>query len=267
MTRTPSAGRPLKDTVHRNLWKRLATVIVFVVCFLAAKDATETDFGEAIANMGQAADFFSNLLSPDWAYFAKVWMPLVQTIRMSVVGTSLGLLFGVPFAFLCTSNVTGNRVVATVARVVMDIIRTIPTLLLAALVVAFMGIGQVSGIITIAVFTFGIIGQLIYQSIEISDPGPVEAARSVGANRMQIATWSILPQIGQDIASYAMYAFEINIRASVILGYVGAGGVGVLLNSSLSLMRYDRVSLVILTVLALVVIVDWVSEIIRKRLR
>ena len=260
MTRTPSAGRPLKDTVHRNLWKRLATVIVFVVCFLAAKDATETDFGEAIANMGQAADFFSNLLSPDWAYFAKVWMPLVQTIRMSVVGTSLGLLFGVPFAFLCTSNVTGNRVV-------MDIIRTIPTLLLAALVVAFMGIGQVSGIITIAVFTFGIVGQLIYQSIEISDPGPVEAARSVGANRMQIATWSILPQIGQDIASYAMYAFEINIRASVILGYVGAGGVGVLLNSSLSLMRYDRVSLVILTVLVLVVIVDWVSEIIRKRLR
>lgn len=253
MTRTPSAGRPLKDTVHRNLWKRLATVIVFVVCFLAAKDATETDFGEAIANMGQAADFFSNLLSPDWAYFAKVWMPLVQTIRMSVVGTSLGLLFGVPFAFLCTSNVTGNRVVAT--------------LLLAALVVAFMGIGQVSGIITIAVFTFGIVGQLIYQSIEISDPGPVEAARSVGANRMQIATWSILPQIGQDIASYAMYAFEINIRASVILGYVGAGGVGVLLNSSLSLMRYDRVSLVILTVLVLVVIVDWVSEIIRKRLR
>ncbi len=194
-------------------------------------------------------------------------MPLVQTIRMSVVGTSLGLLFGVPFAFLCTSNVTGNRVVATVARVVMDIIRTIPTLLLAALVVAFMGIGQVSGIITIAVFTFGIVGQLIYQSIEISDPGPVEAARSVGANRMQIATWSILPQIGQDIASYAMYAFEINIRASVILGYVGAGGVGVLLNSSLSLMRYDRVSLVILTVLVLVVIVDWVSEIIRKRLR
>ena len=266
MTRTPSAGRPLKDTVHRNLWKRLATVIVFVVCFLAAKDATETDFGEAIANMGQAADFFSNLLSPDWAYFAKVWMPL-QTIRMSVVGTSLGLLFGVPFAFLCTSNVTGNRVVATVARVVMDIIRTIPSLLLAALVVAFMGIGQVSGIITIAVFTFGIVGQLIYQSIEISDPGPVEAARSVGANRMQIATWSILPQIGQDIASYAMYAFEINIRASVILGYVGAGGVGVLLNSSLSLMRYDRVSLVILTVLVLVVIVDWVSEIIRKRLR
>ena len=194
-------------------------------------------------------------------------MPLVQTIRMSVVGTSLGLLFGVPFAFLCTSNVTGNCVVATVARVVMDIIRTIPTLLLAALVVAFMGIGQVSGIITIAVFTFGIVGQLIYQSIEISDPGPVEAARSVGANRMQIATWSILPQIGQDIASYAMYAFEINIRASVILGYVGAGGVGVLLNSSLSLMRYDRVSLVILTVLVLVVIVDWVSEIIRKRLR
>lgn len=172
-----------------------------------------------------------------------------------------------PFAFLCTSNVTGNRVVAMVARVVMDIIRTIPTLLLAALVVAFMGIGQVSGIITIAVFTFGIVGQLIYQSIEISDPGPVEAARSVGANRMQIATWSILPQIGQDIASYAMYAFEINIRASVILGYVGAGGVGVLLNSSLSLMRYDRVSLVILTVLVLVVIVDWVSEIIRKRLR
>jgi len=108
--------------------------------------------------------------------------------------------------------------------------------------------------------------QLIYEAIETIDKGPIEAAKSVGANKMQIAVWSIYPQINQQIISYSLYAFEVNIRASTVLGYVGAGGIGVLLNSSLSLMRYDRVSIIILFILVVVGIIDAFSENVRKRL-
>ncbi|KAE8129153.1 MULTISPECIES: phosphonate ABC transporter, permease protein PhnE [Bifidobacterium] len=259
--------RALSQTVHRHLWRNLATFALIVVCVLGASSVTGTSLIDAFENADQAADFFSNLLHPDWPYFAKLWIPLLQTIRMSVVGTVLGLVFAIPFAFLCTRIVTSNRALTAASRIIMDIVRTIPNLLLAALIVAFVGIGQVSGILTIAIFTFGVVGQLVYQTIDTVDPGPLEAAHSVGANRTQTAVWAVAPQVRDDIASYALYAFEINIRASVVLGYVGAGGLGVLLNSSLSLQRYDRVSLVILTVLVLVVAVDWLSGSIRRRLR
>ena len=145
-------------------------------------------------------------------------------------------------------------------------IRTIPNLLLAALLVAVIGIGEFTGVMTIAVFTFGMVSQLIYEAIETIDYGPIEAAESIGANKVQTAVWSVFPQILNQIASYTFYALEINVRASTVLGYVGAGGIGVILNSSLALLRYDRVSVIILMILVVVIIVDGLSEAIRRRL-
>ena len=154
-------------------------------------------------------------------------------------------------------------VISGIIRFFLDVIRTIPNLLLAALLVAVIGIGEFTGVMTIAVFTFGMVSQLIYEAIETIDYGPIEAAESIGANKVQTAVWSVFPQILNQIASYTFYALEINVRASTVLGYVGAGGIGVILNSSLALLRYDRVSVIILVV---VIIVDGLSEAIRRRL-
>ncbi|MGK9340598.1 ABC transporter permease subunit, partial [Melissococcus plutonius] len=171
-----------------------------------------------------------------------------------------------PFACLGTTTITRNPIITTILRFFMSIIRTIPNLLLAALFVAMIGIGEFTGVLTIAVFTFGMVSQLIYEAIETVEHGTIEAADSVGATKTQAAFWVILPQISHQIFGYALYAFEINVRASTVLGYVGAGGIGVILNSSLSLLRYDRVSIIILAILIVVTIIDWISEIIRKKL-
>ena len=120
--------------------------------------------------------------------------------------------------------------------------------------------------LTIAVFTFGLVSQLVYEAIETIDEGPVEAAESVGANKVQIAFWSVAPQIMSQVAGYTLYALEVNVRASTVLGYVGAGGIGVILNSSLALLQYDRVSVIILMILVVVAVVDAVSEAARRRL-
>ncbi len=256
----------LKDTVHFNWYKHLFIAIIIAICLVASAGVTGADFTEVFGNAEQMSIFMARFLQPDFAYIPNIIGPMISTLQMSVVGTAIGVAFAVPVAFLATTTVTGNQVLTTVVRFFLDIVRTIPNLLLAALMVAIMGIGELTGVLTIAVFTFGMVSQLIYEAIETVDEGPIEAAESVGANKAQIAFWSVAPQIMSQVAGYTLYALEVNVRASTVLGYVGAGGIGVILNSSLALLQYSRVSVIILMILVVVAIVDGVSEAARRRL-
>lgn len=253
----------LKDTIHFNWYKHLFIVLVIGLCVAASAGVTEADILDVFGNLEQMSGFLSRFLKPDFSYIPKLIGPMISTLQMSVVGTALGVVFAVPVAFLGTTVVTGNRVVTSAIRFFLDIIRTIPNLLLAALMVAIVGIGEFTGVMTIAVFTFGLVSQLVYEAI---DEGPIEAAVSVGANKVQVAFWSVAPQIMSQVAGYTFYALEVNVRASAVLGYVGAGGIGIILNSSLALLQYDRVSIIILLILVVVAAVDGLSEAIRRRL-
>ena len=255
----------LKDTIHFNWYKHLFIVLVIGLCVTASAAVTEADILDVLGNLEQMSGFLSRFLRPDFAYIPKLIGPMISTLQMSVTGTALGVLFAVPVAFLGTTVVTGNRLVTSAIRFFLDIVRTIPNLLLAALMVAIVGIGEFTGVMTIAVFTFGLVSQLVYEAIEAIDEGPIEAAVSVGA-KVQVAFWSVAPQIMSQVAGYTFYALEVNVRASAVLGYVGAGGIGIILNSSLALLQYDRVSVIILLILAVVAAVDGLSEAIRRRL-
>ena len=256
----------LKDTIHFNWYKHLFIVLVIGLCVTASAAVTEADILDVLGNLEQMSGFLSRFLRPDFAYIPKLIGPMISTLQMSVTGTALGVLFAVPVAFLGTTVVTGNRLVTSAIRFFLDIVRTIPNLLLAALMVAIVGIGEFTGVMTIAVVTFGLVSQLVYEAIEAIDEGPIEAAVSVGANKVQVAFWSVAPQIMSQVAGYTFYALEVNVRASAVLGYVGAGGIGIILNSSLALLQYDRVSVIILLILAVVAAVDGLSEAIRRRL-
>ena len=251
----------LKDTIHFNWYKHLFIVLVIGLCVTASAAVTEADILDVLGNLEQMSGFLSRFLRPDFAYIPKLIGPMISTLQMSVTGTALGVLFAVPVSFLGTTVVTGNRLVTSAIRFFLDIVRTIPNLLLAALMVAIVGIGEFTGVMTIAVFTFGLVSQLVYEAIEAIDEGPIEAAVSV-----QVAFWSVAPQIMSQVAGYTFYALEVNVRASAVLGYVGAGGIGIILNSSLALLQYDRVSVIILLILAVVAAVDGLSEAIRRRL-
>ncbi|MNP54584.1 Phosphate-import permease protein PhnE [compost metagenome] len=115
-------------------------------------------------------------------------------------------------------------------------------------------------------FSFGIIAKLTYESLEAIDPGPLEAMTAVGANRIQLIIFGVIPQALPAFISYLLYTFEINIRAATVLGFVGAGGIGLLLNQSLGLFRYDRAATIIILTLAVVLIIDYASTSIRRKL-
>mgnify|MGYP000990501202 FL=1 len=184
---------------------------------------------------------------------------------MSVLGTLLGVFLAIPVSLLATEMITRNKLITGIVRLFLNIIRTIPNTLLAAILVAVIGIGEGTGVLTLTIFTFGLVSQLFYETIETIDTAPLEACESVGANKLKTAVWAVWPQILPSVISYSFYALEINIRSSTVLGYVGAGGIGIVLNASMGLFKYDRVSLVLLTIFVLVALVDMLSEWMRRK--
>ena len=248
----------IKDTVHFEWYKHLFIALLLLVFLYASIVSTDANFEQLAGNIGQVGVFLKKLAHPQFSYLPKLVDPMVKTLKMSALGTALGILLAIPFAFLATTVVTDNRIITGVCRFFLNVIRTIPNLLLASLLVAIVGIGEATGVLTIAIFTFGMASQLIFESIETIDLSPVEAATAVGANKLKVAVWAI---------SYTFYAFELNVRASTVLGYVGAGGIGVKLNEALGLFKYERVSIIILFIFAVVVLVDALSEAIRRRLK
>lgn len=256
----------IKDTVHFQWYKSFFIVFIIVICFIGSSILTDASFVDAISNLDQAGLFMKELSNPDFSYFPKLIDPMIKTLKMSALGSLIGVIFAIPVSFLATTIFTKNEIVTQFFRLILNVIRTIPNLLLAALLVAIIGIGDATGVITIAIFTFGMVSQLIYEAIETIDLAPIESCESVGANKLQVAIWAIWPQIMLNVLSYFFYAFEINVRASVVLGYVGAGGIGVTLSNALGLFRYDRASLIIITIFVVVLIIDNLSEYIRGRL-
>ena len=132
----------LKDTVHFEWYKHLLIVFLLAVCIFGSAVVTDADFSEVFSNLDQVGIFLGRLMHPDFSYLPKLLDPMAKTLKMSVVGTVLGVIVAVPVAFLGTTVVTRNLVVTTVMRFIMDIVRTIPNLLLAALLVAVIGIGE-----------------------------------------------------------------------------------------------------------------------------
>lgn len=256
----------IKDTVHFQWYKSFFVGFVIFICFIGSSILTEASLTEVIQNLGNAGEFLKELIKPDFSYLPKIIGPMIKTLKMSVLGTVVGVAFAIPVSFLATTIFTKNELITQFFRLILNIIRTIPNLLLAALLVAIIGIGDATGVVTIAVFTFGVVSQLIFETIETIDLMPIESAEAVGARKLQVAVWAIWPQIMLNVLSYFFYAFEINVRASVVLGYVGAGGIGVTLSNALGLFRYDRASLIILAIFIVVMAIDKLSEAIRGRL-
>lgn len=246
--------------------KTLSTIVLILAIIWASAWQTGVSLRDLKEGLPNMTTLIHEMFPPDWSYFKYVTTPMLDTIRMAILGTTFGGIVAIPFALFSASNVVKIPVVYQVARFIMNLIRTIPELLLAALFVPIFGIGEIPGIFAISVFAFGIIAKLLYEAIEAIDPGPLEAMTAVGANKIQWIFFGVVPQTVAHFMSYFLYSFEINIRAAAVLGYVGAGGIGLYLNNALSYFQYDRVMTIIIYTFIVVLIVDTISNRIREKL-
>lgn len=247
-------------------FKRWASALLFAAALVASGWHLGLDFGRLVSGSGPMMRLFRAFLSPNWPYMLKVLPAVFETIRMAVLGTTIGALMSVPVIFAAARNVTPNRFVYGLARGVMNVLRTIPELLFAALFVALIGLGPTAGILAITVFSFGIIAKLTSEAVEAIDPGPLEALWAGGASRPVLFGYAVVPQVLPAFISYTLYTFEVNVRAATVLGLVGAGGIGVMLNTAMKLLQYDKAASIILLIFVVVLLIEALSQSLRRRI-
>ena len=253
------------STMRRRSRVPLILLLLLVAIYLSLR-MTGFDLKLIINRFDKLLDLFVKLFHPKWEFFGKVIGPLVDTIKMSILGTVIGCLLALPIAVLASTNICKNAAIVSVLRFILALIRTLPTLVIALVCALVFGLGTFAGTLAIAIFTFGIVAKMLYESIETIDMGPFEAMEALGANKFQ-AFWSAcVPQILPVYLSHSLYCFEMNVRASAILGYVGAGGLGITINERIGWRDYNGLGMVLLSLFVVVVAIEFFSEYLRKKL-
>ena len=191
----------------------------------------------------------------------KMW----ESIAIAWLGTVIAALLAVPLSFLAADNLVG-RPIAWVTRQVFNVLRAIPEIILALAFIPIFGLKPMAGVLAIGVGSVGTLGKLFYEVIEGINKGPVEAADAVGASRLQRLRWGVLPQVAPEITSFLLYRFEVNIRASAVLGVVGAGGIGSALAQALSFKDFGTAGLGLIIVVLGTIAVDTISGAARRRI-
>ena len=205
------------------------------------------------------------MIPPNFAYFDSILTPMIATILMSLVGTIIGAVLALPFAY-ASSELNQSKIGKFVVRGFFSIARTLPVLVLAVLMMIVFGAGAFAGTAAIAIFTFTIMVKMFFELIDTADMGPFEAILSSGANRIQAFWTAIMPQLWGQYYSLTLYNLEMNIRNAAILGYVGAGGIGIVLSERLAWRVYPDVGLILLVLMVTVLVIESVSREIRRRL-
>lgn len=214
----------------------------------------------------QVADLFTRMFPPDWGHFESVLSPLIETIHIATLGTIVTYVIALPIAFLAARNTTPNSVTWFIGRFILVSSRSINTIVWALIFVAIFGPGPVAGVWAIAFRSIGFMGKLIAEAIEEIDVGAVEAIEATGAGRLQVLLIGVLPQVWPVIIGTTVYRWDINIRESTVLGFVGAGGIGIQLYSSINLFAWDQVAVMLLSILGVVVLSEFVSAAIRAKI-
>jgi phosphonate transport system permease protein len=246
--------------------KHYLTAAIVILLLWGSSVQTEATMGELIEGFPNMFDLLVEMFPPKWTYFDNIVGAMLETIRMALIGTTIGAILAIPVALLSASNITKSWWLRHPVRFVLNLIRTIPDLLLAAIFVAIVGIGPLPGTMALAVFSLGLIAKLSYEALEAIDRGPLEAMTSVGANSLQRIWYAVIPQIQAHFMSFTLYTFEINVRAAAVLGLVGAGGIGHYYEITLGFLEYDKTCVIILFTLGIVLLIDYSSTKLREKL-
>lgn len=237
-----------------------------VATCLPAIGGVELDLGSIARYWRNGAEKLAQLAQPNLAFAPRTVAPMLETLQMALVGAAVAALLSVPLT-LWAARATNPSTPARVAvRTVVNVVRAVPDLVYATVLVAMVGVGALPGVLTLVLFDVGIVVKLVSEAIDSCDHGYMEAGRAAGGTQTQINRVTALPQVAPLFANQWLYVLELNVRISAILGIVGAGGIGRLLDERRAFYAYGDVSVVILEILVVVVVIEVLSNLLRRRL-
>lgn len=254
-----------KTVEQRRSRKPLAALILLIMAAVSVK-VTGFNLATLVRRINEFFVILGQMIPPKTGYMPQIWKPLFDTIKMSLLGSVIGSVLVVPFAMMASTNVIRNRILVSIVRVFLSIVRTLPTLVTALIATYIFGLGTLAGTTAIAIFTFAYIGKILYEEIETVDMGAFEAMEAMGATKVRAFISAIVPQVMPSYLSNCLFCFEGNVRYASILGYVGAGGLGMILNEKIGWREYSSVGMILIALFATVFVIETVSRAARRRL-
>ncbi|HYZ24668.1 MAG TPA: phosphonate ABC transporter, permease protein PhnE [Rhodopila sp.] len=266
-------------TVRRRIWQRLApwgraagialrtacllAILCIIIQALVVVQARPQDLLTGIHGM---ADMLRRAFPPDFSQLPDTAWPTLETIDIALFGTVTGTILALPLSLLAAANVTPSRVLYYLSRAVIGFTRAVPDLVWALLFVTAVGLGPFPGGLALAVHSVGMLGRLFAETIENMDMAPIDALALTGATRLQVFTHGVLPTVLPGLTGIGLYRLDENIRSSLVLGFVGAGGIGFQLLTAMNLFQYRQVSLLLIIVFVIVLAAERFSAMCRQRL-
>jgi phosphonate transport system permease protein len=250
------------------MWFSIRNIIVsFLLLLLVIWSAIATEFSlERLLNSGQYwAQIYERWFPPNWEMAERAFTASLLTLQMAFLGSFVALIIVLPFCFFAAKNTTPNVLLFQVTRAAFSFLRSVPDIVIGLILVMAIGLGPFPAVLAILLHNIGVLGKLISELIEAADKGPQEAVQSLGLGRSMVAIYGIVPQILPNVLSHFFYRFEVAIRTSLILGFIGGGGIGQLLFNAFRTWDYHSVMLYVIFIMGLVILVDLLGSYVRNR--
>lgn len=265
LDRAPAAAdsrRPLKP----SRWLIRAAWTALVVVFVAATWDLDIAWDRLLRLPQESVEYFGKMFfPPDWSQTGKAFAATISSVQMAWIGTVIAAILSLPLSFLAAANIA-PRWVRLPMRFLFDLIRAVPELVLAIIILSVTGLTPFTGALAIGIHSIGTLGKLSFEAIEGADSGPIEAGRACGAGGSQIVRWSIWTQIQPEILSIWLYRFEVNVRAGAVLGLIGAGGVGQMLIENIRFRRWEVIGTLLIVVVVVTILIDLSSGAVRGKI-
>ncbi|RDH95526.1 phosphonate transport system permease protein [Curtobacterium sp. AG1037] len=258
----PTTARPTRP---RRVGRALVAVAVVAVV-AAASLGVDLDWGALPALPAKSAHLLGLMfLPPAWSALPDALSATLLSVAMAWFGTVLGAVVSLPLSLLATDRLA-PAVVRVPLRAVFAVLRAVPEVVIAVLMLSVTGLTAWTGALAIAIGSVGTLGKWGYEAFESVDRGPVEATTAVGASRWQVMRWGVWPSARPDVLAFWLYRFEINVRASAILGLIGAGGIGKMLVDNVQFRVWDVVGMLLLVIVVVTMAIDQLSGAVRTRI-
>jgi len=262
---TGEAAAHLTFRGRGNLPARVAIALLVAGLVGQAMIVTNARPQDLITGATGMVDLLRRSSPPNFAAISSAWWPSLVTMDTAILGTASAVVFALPLAVLAARNVAPSPLFYAAARALIAVFRAIPDLVWALLFVSAVGLGPFAGVLALSVHSIGMLGRLFAEVIEDMDMGPVEALTLTGAHPLAVFTHAVVPGVLPSLLGIGLYRLDENIRSSLVLGFVGAGGIGFQLNTAMSLFQYRDVALYLIVNFLLVVAAERLSALLRKR--
>lgn len=254
-----------KKALFKKIRAMIITLLV-IAMYVWTFVSIDIDWGKAIERLIERFSIIiPKLFNPDWSSLGEVSMTMLETVFIAFAGSLMAAIIAVPLSFLAANNMMG-RYLSVPGKWLLSAVRAFPDLILAILFVVAVGPNAFAGVLAIAIGSTGMLGKMFSEIIEQIDKDVVQAMQANGANRIQVLFYAVLPQIIPEFLSYAIYRFEVDIRASSILGIVGAGGIGTMIVFASANDNWEQMGMILIGIIVVVTIIDFTSSYIRKKI-